>query len=137
MITIKEAAKYAGKSESWIRKKILSGELAAEKKAFKYGKRWETTKADIDDLLQQAKMEKEVIEVREIDKPVDKEQLLNEIAEATESRNKKLIDKAVNKINNKIQQQNELIKNLADRLEEKERKKEETLIDKIKRFFIG
>ena len=57
MITIKEAAEYADKSESWIRKKILDKELAAEKQAFKYGKRWETTKENIDNLLKQAKVD--------------------------------------------------------------------------------
>ena len=148
MLTIKEAAEYADKSVSWIRKKILANELEAEKKPFKYGKRWETTKKAIDDLLQQAKMEKEVVEVREIDKPVDKEQLVNDLLEATQSQNKELIDEAVSNINEnintqnkqlqeQIKQQNKAIEKLTDKVEDLEEEKEKTFIDKIKNIFMG
>ena len=156
MLTIKEAAKYADKSESWIRKKILSGELEAEKKAFKYGKRWETKKENIDDLLKQAKIDQEVIEVREVNKPVPADDIINRILEATEEQNQALIDEAVNDISDKIEQQNEqnkaladkvenqsekldqqneLIKNLSDQVEKLNQRQNKTLFDKIKNFF--
>jgi len=144
-LTIKAAAEYYGKSESWIRKKILSGKLAAEKEPFQYGQRWITTEKALDqlaeDLKEQAKMEKESINVREVKKPVDKKEFINELIEATESKNKQLVDEAVNNITDKIEaqnkqleQQNELIKNLSDQVE-KMQKKEPNLLDKIKKFF--
>jgi chromosome segregation ATPase len=118
MITIKEAAEYADKSESWIRKKILDKELAAEKQVFKYGKRWGTTKENIDNLLKQAKVDQEVIEVREVNKPVPAEDIINRILEATEEQNQALIDEAVNDISDKIDEQNELIKGYNEELKE-------------------
>jgi len=142
MLTIKQAAEYADKSESWIRKKILSGELAAEKKAFKYGKRWETTKAAVDDLLKQAKVDREVVEVREVNEPVPAETLINRILEASEEQNKALIEKATDSITDKIEAQNEqlerqqqLIKDLSDKLEELNQRQNKTLFDKVKEFF--
>lgn len=156
MITIKEASKYADKSESWIRKKILAGELEAEKKAFKYGKRWETTKTAVDNLLKQAKIDQEVVEVREVNKPVPAEDIINRILEATEKQNQALIDEAVNDITDKIEQQNEqnkvlankvedqsekmeqqtkLIKKLSDQVEQLQEEKKQSLLDKIKNLF--
>lgn len=141
-LTIKAAADYADKSTSWVRKKILDKELAAEKEEFRYGERWITTKKAIDDLLQQAKMEKEVVEVREIDKPVEKDKLINELVEATESRNKKLIDDAVSKVteqfkeqNEQLQHQNELINKLYKKLDRVEKRQNRSLIDKLKQLF--
>jgi ATP-dependent Clp protease ATP-binding subunit ClpA len=115
MLTIKEASNYADRSESWVRKKILSGELKAEKKPFKYGKRWETTKKDIDDLLESAKMEKEVVEIREVKKPVAKEEFLNELEEM----NKNLLENATSELNKKIDDQNKLIKELREEIRNK------------------
>jgi len=135
-LTIKEAAAYYGKSESWIRKKILSGELAAEKESFTYGERWITTEKALDNLAaelkESAKVESEVIEVRNIDRPVSKEEFLNEL----EERNKKLIDQATKEIKSElkseIKEQNKLIENL---LAQSKENKNKSLIDKIKQFF--
>jgi VIT1/CCC1 family predicted Fe2+/Mn2+ transporter len=135
-LTIKEAAAYYGKSESWVRKKILSGKLAAEKESFTYGERWITTEKALDDLAaelrESAKVESEVIEVRNVDRQVSKEEFLNEI----EERNKKLIDQAAKEIKselkNEIKEQNKLIENLLAKSQENKNK---TLIDKIKQFF--
>jgi len=138
-LTIKAAAEYYGKSESWIRKKILSGELEAEKRPFQYGQRWITTKKALDELAQalkeQAKMEKESVNIRKINKPVSKEEFINELVEATESKNKQLVDKAVNNITDKIEQQNELIKNLSEQVNELQQEKNKSLIEKIKDLF--
>jgi len=135
-LTIKEAAAYYGKSESWIRKKILSGELAAEKESFTYGERWITTEKALDNLAaelkESAKVESEVIEVRNIDRPVSKEEFLNEL----EERNKKLIDQATKEIKSELKskkkEQNKLIENL---LAQSKENKNKSLIDKIKQFF--
>lgn len=69
--TIKETAEYINKSESWIRKKILSNELEAEK---------------------------EVIEVVEKEKSVSKEVILNELTEAINKQNRALVDDVVDKV---------------------------------------
>lgn len=153
MLTIKEAAEYAGKSESWIRKKILAEELEAEKKAFKYGKRWETTKIAVDELLKQAKIDKEVVEVREVNQPIAAEDMINRILKATEEQNQVLIDEAVNDISNKIEQQNEqnkqdkekiikkldkqgqIIEQQSKMIRELQQEKSRSLLDKIKDLF--
>jgi hypothetical protein len=145
-LTIKAAAEYYGKSESWIRKRILSGELEAEKRPFQYGERWITTEKALDDLAErlneQAKMQKDSVNIREVSKPIGKEQFINELIEATESKNKEMIDDAVNKVseqfkqqNKQLQQQNELINKLYEKLDRVEKKQDRSLIDKIKHFF--
>jgi hypothetical protein len=138
-LTLKAAAEYYGKSESWIRKKILSGKLEAEKEPFQYGERWVITEKALDDLAerldQTAKTESEVIEVRQVNKPVDKEEFINELVEATESRNKQVINKAVDSINKKIEQQNELILELKQEIKQQRKENNKSLVDKIKDFF--
>jgi len=119
--TIKQAAEYYGKSESWIRKKILAEELQAEKRPFQYGERWIITDQALDDLAdrlnQTTKAEQEVIEVRQVNKPVPAENIINRILEATGEQNQALIDEAVNGISDKIEQQNKQNKALADKVE--------------------
>jgi len=138
-LTIKAAAEYYGKSSSWIRKKILSGELEAEKRPFQYGERWITTEKALDqlaaDLKEQAKIEKDSINIREVSKPVDKKEFINELIEATESRNKQLINNAVDNINKKFEQQNELIMELKQEIEQQRKENNKSLVDKIKDFF--
>jgi CRISPR/Cas system CMR subunit Cmr4 (Cas7 group RAMP superfamily) len=138
-LTIKAAAEYYGKSEYWIRKRILSGELEAEKRPFQYGQRWITTEKALDqlaaDLKEQAKIEKDSINIREVSKPVDKKEFINELIEATESRNKALVDEAVNNINKKFEQQNELIMELKQEIEQQRKENNKSLVDKIKNLF--
>ena len=152
-LTIKAAAEYYGKSESWIRKRILSGELEAEKRPFQYGQRWITTEKALDqlaaDLKEQSKMQKESVNVREVSRPVDKKEFINELIEATESRNKALVDKAVNNITDKLEaqseqleqqseslnQQQELIKKLSDQVNQLQQENNKSLFDKIKQLF--
>lgn len=145
-LTIKAAAEYYGKSESWIRKRILSGELDAEKRPFQYGQRWITTEKALDDLAErlneQAKMQKEAVSIREVNKPIGKEQFINELIEATESKNKEMIDDAVEKISDQIKQRDEQIKQqgemlnkLYKKLDRVEKKQDKSLFDKIKQLF--
>lgn len=141
-LKIKEAAEYADKSDSWIRKKILNGQLAAEKEAFKYGERWITTKKAIDDLLGQAKTKKEVVEVREVNKPVAADELINKLLDKSKQQNKKLIDQAAADIkkviteqSSKIDKQQETISQLSDKLDRIEKRQNKSFIDKIKDYF--
>jgi len=148
--TIKEAAEYLNKSESWIRKKILSNELQASKKPFKYGQRYKITKKALDELQNHIQAEREVIELAEIDKPISKEVILNELTTALNEHNKALIDEAVNSIDDKldrqesaikkqnkaIDEQQETIKSLVDEIKELKELQQRTLFDKIKDIFI-
>lgn len=118
-LTIKEASEYYGKSDSWIRKKILAEELEAEKESFQYGKRWVTTKEALDDLAERLKenavKENEIIEVRNIDRKVSKEEFLNELEEM----NRNLLENATSDLKEKIDNQNELIKELQEEIRNK------------------
>ena len=136
-LKIKEAAEYADKSDSWIRKKILNDELRAEKEAFKYGERWITTKKAIDDLLGQAKTEKEVVEVREVNKPVAADELINKLLDKSKQQNKELIDQAAADIKKVITEQQETINQLSEKLDRIEKRQNKTLLDKIKPIFFG
>lgn len=75
--------------------KNISRGIRIRKKAFKYDKRWDTTKIAVDELLKQAKIDKEVVEVREVNEPIAAEDMINRILKATEEQNQVLIDKAV------------------------------------------
>ncbi len=110
MLTIKEAADYADKSESWVRQKILSGEISAQKNKFKYGKRWETTKQNIDDFLKQAKIEKDIVEVREIENPISKEEFLKEISKNIEKQKEQLFEDTKDLITYQEQKASEVLK---------------------------
>jgi len=118
-LTIKEAAEYYGKSDSWIRKRILAEELEAEKESFTYGKRWVTTKEALDDLAERlrenAVKENEIIEVRNVDRKVSKEEFLNELEEM----NRNLLENATNELKEKIDDQNKLIKELQNEIRNK------------------
>jgi len=140
--TIKEAAEYIGKSESWIRKKILSDEIKAEKKEFKYGQRYKIKKDELDNYLEYIKAEKEVIELAEVNKPISKDLIINELTEAINKRNKALIDEVVDRVDNKlnrqekaINKQEETINNLVDEIKELKELQKRTIFDKIKDFF--
>lgn len=151
--TIKEAAEYINKSESWIRKKILNNEIPAEKKAFKYGQRYKIKKDDLDNYLEHIQAEKEVIELTEVNKPVSKEVILNELTEVINKQNKALIDDVVDKVADKIEEQQKAIKEdnkvlmeeykkqqefnkkLVDEIQELKKLQKRTIFDKIKDYF--
>ena len=111
-LTIKEAAEYIGKSTSWLRKKILNNEIHAEKESFKYGERYKISKEELDNYQQKAKIIKESVEVVEVEEKISKKDLMNELVEAVYSQNKKLINKSIKKVTDKIDQQNKAIEKL-------------------------
>ncbi|MFW5794923.1 MAG: helix-turn-helix domain-containing protein [Bacillota bacterium] len=128
MLTIKEAAEYANKSESWVRQKVLSGEIKAQKTKFKYGKRWEISKKNIDDFLEQAKLEKEIIEVREIEEPISKEEFLKDLSETIKNQNEQLLDENRKLIKSKDLIDLENYKTFSEALKEQN----ELFIDKVR-----
>lgn len=112
--TIKQAAEILEVSTSTIRRRIKSDEYAAEKKNSPYGEQYFIPAKEID----QAVMENESVNISQVSKPVDKEEFVNYLIEATEGRNKALFEGIAENINNKIEQQNELIKNYNEELKE-------------------
>lgn len=135
-LTISAAAEYYGRSESWIRKKILSGDLEANKESFKYGKRWETTKAALDDLekrlQEQAKIENEVVQVREKNKAIEATELIQNLLKESKKQNKELLEDTAKKI---IENQQKTIDKLEKRLDRIEKRQNLSFIDRIKGWF--
>ena len=141
-LTIKEAAEYIGKSTSWLRKKILNNEIHAEKESFKYGERYIIEKQELDNYQKIAKMKKESIEVVEVEEKITKKDLMNELVEAVNSQNKKLINNSLKKVTDKIDQQNKTIqkllkenKNIKGELKKIRKHQDKSLWNKIKNIF--
>lgn len=78
MLTLKQASKYTGYSVSYIRKKILNGELEGEKRSFKYGRKWVISKENLDRMVKHARSVQDVVEVSE---PMNKNELIQAIRE--------------------------------------------------------
>lgn len=145
-IGVKEAAEILGVSKKTVYSRLRSGQISAEKVDTKHGKKWVIDK---DDLTEQATAENEVVEVKEINKLIDKDQLVNDLLDAIEARNKGAINSAMEKIdetvseqNKAIKEQNKLIREQSSRLESMETRLEElhkqqnkSILDKIKSLF--
>ncbi|MCF8002272.1 MAG: helix-turn-helix domain-containing protein [Halanaerobiales bacterium] len=68
-IGVKEAAKILGLSKKSVYTKLRSGQIPGEKINTKYGQKWVINKEQLED---QAK-ENEIVEVKEVNKPVSKQ----------------------------------------------------------------
>lgn len=112
--TIKQAAEILEVSTSTIRRRIKSGEYAAEKKSGPYGEQYYIPGSEID----QAVMENESVNISQVSKPVDKEEFVNTLIEATEDKYKSLFEGIANNIINKIEQQNEKLEGYEEELKE-------------------
>jgi len=129
-LTIKEAADYYGKSESWIRKKILSGDLKAEKVQFKYGKKWLTTEKNLDDLAkrlnEQSVKENQVVNIREVNRPISAEEMKEQLKQLISAENEKAGQEVINTVVKEFKQANEPIldefKALSNQLKDKDEK---------------
>lgn len=112
--TIKQAAEILEVSTSTIRRRIKSGEYAAEKKSGPYGEQYYIPGSEID----QAVMENESVNISQVNKPVDKEEFVNTLIEATEDKYKSLFEGIANNIIDKIEQQNEKLEGYEEELKE-------------------
>jgi len=129
-LTIKEAADYYGKSESWIRKKILSGDLKAEKVQFKYGKKWLTTEKNLDNLAkrlnEQSVKENQVVNIREVNRPISAEEINKQFKQLISAENEKAGQEVINTVVKEFKQANEPIldefKALSNQLKDKDEK---------------
>jgi len=136
--TIKEVAKLLDISTSTVRRRIKSGELAAEKKSSPYGKQYFIKGENLDI----AASENEVIELKQINKPVSVDDLLDKLLEKSEQQNREIVDQAKNEIKDTITEQQKTIKELANQLEKMQQQQNEikqrqnkSFIDKLKDLF--
>jgi excisionase family DNA binding protein len=116
--TIKQASEILEVSTSTIRRRIKSGEYAAEKKNSPYGEQYFIPAKEID----QAVMENESVNISQVNKPVDKEEFINAMVEATEGKYKALFEGIADNLSDKIDKQNELLKDYKEQLEEQNSK---------------
>ena len=138
-VGVKEAGKILGVSKKTVYSRLRAGKLPGEKIDTKHGKKWVIDK---EDLQEQATREKEVVEVKEINQLINKEDLLNELVEAVNEKNNKKINDLSESITNKINQQNEYIKeqnkyieNLTEEIKEFKKQQNKGLLDRIKDIF--
>ena len=131
-IGVKEAAEILGVSKKTVYERLRSGKINAEKIDTKHGKKWVI---DRDEIEESAKIEKDVIEVQEVKELIDKEQLKSDLINAIQARNKQDIDKAMDKVNDSIKRQNELLQEQQEALERLQRQVDKTFIDKVKENF--
>ena len=154
--TIKQAAEILDISTSTVRRRINNNEIDAYKKETEYGPTYFIPASEID----AAVMEKEVVNVS---KPVEIENLKETLLEAFNQQNKALINEVMDRVENKLEEQNETledyneqinkqseklneqkelikeqknsIEKLSSQIEELKEKQEQSLLNKIKNLF--
>jgi excisionase family DNA binding protein len=145
--TIKQAAEILEVSTSTVRRRIKSKELKAEKKESPYGKQYFIPASELD----RAVMDNESVNISQVNKPVDKEEFINALTEATEGKYKALFEGIADSITNKIdqqnkeirqykdqlEQQNDLIREMKEELKEIKDKQNKTIIESIKKILFG
>lgn len=137
-IGVKEASKLLGVSKKTVYKKLRTGQIPGEKEETKYGRKWVIDK---DKLEEQATFENEVVEVQEINKQIDKEELINTLSEAVEGRQRALIEQATDSIketmdrqNEQLERQNELIEDLQKEVQQLRAEQNKNWLDKIRNY---
>jgi len=110
--TIKQASEILEVSTSTIRRRIKSGEYVAEKKNSPYGEQYFIPAKEID----QAVMENESVNISQINKPVDKDEFVNALIEATEDKYRALFERVAERITKKIDEQNEVIEDYKEEI---------------------
>lgn len=130
-IGVKEASKILGVSKKTVYSRLRSEKLPGEKIDTKHGKKWVINKKD---LQNQARAETEVVEVKEINQLVNKENLLNELIQAVNSQNKQLIDNCIKKVTDKIDEQNNRIEQLTEEVKELNNEQKKSLWAKVRSY---
>ncbi|MFW5891128.1 MAG: helix-turn-helix domain-containing protein [bacterium] len=152
-IGVKEASKILGVSRKTVYSRLRSGKIEGEKIETKHGLKWVI---DRDKLKEQATREKEVVEVKEINRLIKKKELMNELIEAINSENRQVIEESMDNIDNKldkqkeqfreqsehiqkqrelIEKQNEYIKELSKEIKEIKTEQKKSFFSKIKDLF--
>ena len=132
-LTLKQAAKYTDYSISYIRKKLLKGDLSGEKKSFQYGKKWVIPKKELDSLVKKDKKIKEIIEVSE---PLSRDELKQAINQVF---TEEIVENLLKRINNTITEQNQDILNQINKINqniEKLKNNHENLINQLDKLMV-
>lgn len=120
--TIKQAAEILEVSKSTIRRRIKSGSIDANKEEGPYGEQYFIPEAELD----HAVAENDIVEVGQVNKPISKDMILNELSEAINKQNRALVEEVKEDINQKFEQQEQAISELKNELKElKEMQKNE------------
>ena len=130
--TIKEVAEILDVSSSTIRRRIKEGKIKANKKKTRYGQTYFIPASEID----KAVMEEDVLEFK---KPVsvDKQEVINELIQAVNSQNKALINETMSNISQKIESQEQAIKELTEEVRQLKKQQNKSLLDRIKGLFMS
>ena len=133
--TIKEAAEILEVSTSTVRRRIKSGKIEAELKASPYGEQYYIPKNE----LNQAVKDKEVVDVKDVSKPIDKEQFLNELTDAVNANLSGDMEKVEDNIKESMKRQNEQLQEeiqaLSEKVDQLQQQQNKNLWDKIKNIF--
>lgn len=134
-ITVKEAMEILDVSRKTIYRRLKSGELEGKKVITGDTKKWLIS----EDSVYDNKVINETVKLEEVNKPVNKDQLMNELVEAIQSHSGQQIDQAMDKVNDTIKQQNELLESqqqAINDLSEKVDQLNKSWLDKLKDKFL-
>lgn len=147
-ITVKEAMNILDVSRKTIYRRLKSGELEGKKVITGDTKKWLIS----EDSVYDNKVINETVKLDEVDKSINKEQLMNDLSQlvtAINGQNRELIEDSMQEVNDKIAEHNELIKKKNELLqkqieqqnkrirqvEERLQQQDQSILDKIKDFF--
>lgn len=123
--TIKEAAQILEVSTSTIRRRIKSGELKAKKKDSPYGKQYFIPENE----FEQAIAKNEIMEIKNVDKPVAPEVITNRIIRALEEQNRGIIEDVLDeRIKGLKKHQKEIVEEVLDDKVEKIKRHNEAIV---------
>lgn len=136
-IGVKKAAELLGVSKRTVYKKLRSGTLPGKKEKFKEGlQKWVIDKEDVEE---HARIQNEVVNVKEVDKPIDKEQFLNELTEGIKGDIHEDMEKVEDNIKKTIEQKNEQlqeeIRTLTEKVDRLQEQQNKSLWENIKGIF--
>ncbi|MCF8002542.1 MAG: helix-turn-helix domain-containing protein [Halanaerobiales bacterium] len=130
-IDVQRAKEILGVSRKTIYNRLKSGELDGKKVATDNTMKWVINENDI----KQAKRVQESVEVVEVEENISKEQLIESIQEAVNSQNKQVIQESMEKVTDKIDQQNKAIQQLTEQIKRLKEQQNKSLWDKAKNIF--
>ena len=147
-ITVKEAMNILDVSRKTIYRRLRDGELDGKKVVINDTRKWLISENSLYD----NKVINETVKLDEVDKSINKEQLMNDLSQlvtAISGQNRELIEDSMQEVNDKIAEHNELIKKKNELLqkqieqqnkrirqvEERLQQQDHSILDKIKDFF--
>ena len=140
-ITVKEAMNILDVSRKTIYRRLRDGELDGKKVVINDTRKWLIS----EDSIYDNKVINETVKLEEVDKNINKDQLMNELVTAMNSQKKELLDEAMQEVRQQLQaqekqlqQQNKHLREQNELLKQQlqaERSEDNSLLDKIKNLF--